>query len=139
MLNDCSEDAPRALYPARPLEERLARPGLRRFVGHGRAQQAQAETSEAYERCEPALHAPQRWGLSAEAVAPLGARLSQCWRRLRGGCTPRTRDTSAHAVDSLRAQLPMDPARHFANMDRPLHGGDGQALPHVMSHSPGAG
>jgi hypothetical protein len=33
----------------------------------------------------------------------------------------------------------MAPARHFANLDRPLHGGDGQALPHGMAHSPGAG
>ena len=61
MFNDCSEDAPIALYD-RPLEESLARTGLRRFVGHGREQPAQAETAEAYESCEPALHAPQRWG-----------------------------------------------------------------------------
>jgi hypothetical protein len=61
-----------ALSPERPLEESLARTGLRRLVGQGREPPAQAETAEAYERCEPALPAPQRWGLSAEAVAHLG-------------------------------------------------------------------
>ena len=128
-----------ALDPERPLEESLARTGLRRCVGHGREQPAQAETAEAYERGEPALPAPQRWGLSAEAVAPLGDRLYQFWRRFRGGFTPRTRATSAHAYDSLRAQLPMDTERHFATMDRTLNGGDGQAFQHCMSHSPWSG
>src|SRR6266568_2529085 len=109
-----------ALYPERPLEESLARTGLRRFVGHGREQPAQDETAEAYESCEPALHAPQRWGLSAEAVAHLGDRLYQFWLRFRGGFTTRTRDTSAHAYDYLRAQLTMDTERNFANMDRTL-------------------
>src|SRR6266567_2083530 len=104
-----------ALYPERPLEESLARTGLRRFVGHGREQPAQDETAEAYESCEPALHAPQRWGLSAEAVAHLGDRLYQFWLRFRGGFTTRTRDTSAHAYDYLRAQLTMDTERNFAN------------------------
>ena len=128
-----------ALSPERPLEESLAQTGLRRFVGHGREQPAQAETAEAYESCEPALHAPQRWGLSAEAVAHLGDRLYQFWLRFRGGFTTRTRDTSEHAYDYLRAQLTMDTERTFANMDRTLNGGDGQALQHFMSHSPWAG
>src|SRR5262249_10718070 len=113
MLNDCSEDAPMALYPERALEESLAGTGLRRLVGHGREQLAQDETAEAYESCEPALHAPQRWGLSVEAVAHLGERLYQFWRRFRGGFTTRTRDTSEHAYDYLRAQLTMDPERNF--------------------------
>ena len=113
-----------ALYPERPLEESLARTGLRRFVGHGREQPAQAETAEADESGEPALPAPQRWGLSAEAVAPLGDRLQQFWRRFRSGVTTRTRDTSEHAYASLRAQLPLDTARNFANMDRTVSRGN---------------
>src|SRR5262249_14824434 len=99
LSNDCSEDAPMALYPERPLEESLARTGLRRFVGHGWEQPAQDETAEAYESGEPALHAPQRWGLSAEAVVHLGDRLYQFWLRFRGGFTTRTRDTSEYAYD----------------------------------------
>jgi SRSO17 transposase len=128
-----------ALYPERPLEESLAGTGLRRFVGYGREQPAQDETVEADESCEPALHAPQRWGLSAEAVAHLGDRLYQFWLRFRGGFTTRTRDTSEHADDYLRAQLTMDTERNFANMDRTLNGGDGQALQHFMSNSPWSG
>src|SRR5262249_40542768 len=88
---------------------------------------------------EPALQAPQRWGLSAEAVAHLGACLFQFWLRFRDCFTTRTRDTSAHAYDYLRAQLTMDTERNFANMDRILHGGDGQALQHFMSNSPWSG
>src|SRR4029434_6938583 len=53
--------------------------------------------------------------------------------------TTRTRDTSAHAYDYLRAQLTMDTERNFANMDRTLNGGDGQALQHFMSNSPWSG
>jgi DDE superfamily endonuclease len=127
-----------ALYPERPLEESLARTGLRRLVGHGREQPAQDETA-ADESSERALYAPQRWGLSAEAVAHLGERLYQFWQRFRGGFTTRTRDTSEHAYDYLRAQLTLDTERNFANMDRTLHGGDGQALQHFMSNSPWSG
>jgi len=58
----------------------------------------------------------------------LGDRLYQFWLRFCGGFTTRTRDTSAHAYAYLRAQLTMDTERNFANMDRTLHGGDGQAL-----------
>jgi SRSO17 transposase len=125
--------------PEWPLEESLAGTGLQRFVGHGREQPAQDETAETDESCEPALHAPRRWGLSAEAVAHLGDRLYQFWLRFRGGFTTRTRDTSEHAYDSLRAQLTMDTERNFANMDRTLNGGDGQALQHFMSNSPWSG
>ena len=128
-----------ALYPEWTLEESRAGTGLRRLVGHERARPAQDETAEASARCEPALHAPRRWGLSAEAVAHLGDRLSQFWLRFRGCFTTRTRDTSARAYDYLRAQLTMDTERNFANMDRTLHGGDGQALQHFMSNSPWSG
>jgi hypothetical protein len=105
--------------PEWTLEERLAGTGLRRFVAHGRERPAQDEPIEVSERCEPALHAPRRWGLSAEAVAHLGDRLSQFWLRFRGCFTTRTRDTSEHAYDYLRAQLTMDTERNFANMEHP--------------------
>src|SRR5256884_690507 len=139
MLSDCAEYALMAPYPERTLEESLTGTGLRRFVGHWREQPAQDETAEAYERCEPALAAPRRWGLSAEAVAHLGDHLSQFWRRFRGCFTTRTRDTIEHAYDYLRAQLTMDTERNFANMDRTLNRGDGQALQHFMSNSPWSG
>jgi len=139
MLNDGSAQAPMAPSPEWPLEERLAGAGRQRLVGPGRAPPAQDATAAADERCEPAWPAPRRWGRSAEAVAPLGDRLSQCWRRLRGGCTPRTRATSAHAYDDRRAQWPLDTARTLANLDRPLHGGEGPALQHCMANSPWAG
>jgi len=128
-----------APYPEWPLEESLAGTGLRRFVGHWQERLAQDETAEASERCEPALDVPRRWGLSAEAVAHLGDHLSQFWRRFRGCFTTRTRDTSEHAYDYLRAQLTMDTERNFANMDRTLNRGDGQALQHCMSNSPWSG
>src|SRR5262249_56195852 len=76
---------------------------------------------------------------SAEAVAHLGDRLCQFWLRFRSCFTTRTRDTSERAYDYLRAQLTMDTERNFANMDRTLHGGDGQALQHFMSNSPCSG
>jgi hypothetical protein len=139
MLSDCSEDAPMAPYPAWPLEESRAGTGLRQLVGHWRERPAQNEAADAYEYCEPALHAPRRWGLSAEAVAHLGDRLCQCWRRFRGGFTTRTRATSERAYDYLRAPLTMDTERNFANLDRTLNGGDGQALQHFMANSPWSG
>ena len=83
--------------PAWPLEESRASTGRRRFGGPWQARLAQDETAQAAERCAPALAGPRRWGLSAAAVAHLGDPLSPCWRRCRGGCTPRTRDTSAPA------------------------------------------
>src|SRR5215475_11615963 len=139
MLSDYSEDAPMAPYPEWPLEESHAGTGLRWLGGHGRAQPVPDEPVEASERCELALHAPRRWGLSAEAVAHLGDRLCQFWLRFRGCFTTHTRDTSEHAYDYLRAQLTMDTERNFANMDRTLNGGDGQALQHFMSNSPWSG
>src|SRR5262249_36171414 len=105
------------------------------WAGQGRARPGREEPVEASERCEPALPAPQRWGLSAEAVAHLGDCLFQFWLRFRSCFTTHTRDTSTHAYDSLRAQLTMDTERNFANMDRTLHGGDGQAQQHLMSNS----
>jgi SRSO17 transposase len=128
-----------APYPEWTLEERLAGTRLRRLSEPERERPAQDEPAEAYEGCELALHAPRRWGLSAEAVAHLGDRLSQFWLRFRGCFTPRTRDTSTHAYDYLRAQLTMDTERNFANMERTLNGGDGQALQHFMSNSPWSG
>jgi SRSO17 transposase len=121
------------------LEESFAGTGLHQFVRHWRERPTQDEPAEAYESFEPALYAPGRWGLSAEAVAQVGDRLYQFWLRFRGCFTTRTRDTSAHAYDYLRAQLTMDTERNFANMDRTLHGGDGQALQHFMSNSPWSG
>src|SRR5215467_10924773 len=139
MLSDYSEDAPMAPSPEWPLEESHAGTGLLWVGGHGRAQPVPDEPVEASERYELALHAPHRWGLSAEAVAHLGDCLFQFWLRFRGCFTTRTRDTSAHAYDYLRAQLTMDTERNFANMDRTLHEGDGQALQHFMSNSPWSG
>jgi hypothetical protein len=125
--------------PEGPLEESRAGTGRRRFVAHGWERPAQAKPSEVSERCEPAVPAPRRWGLSAEAVAPLGDRLSPFWLRCRGCFTPRTRDTSEHAYAYLRAQLTMDTERPLANLDRTLNGGEGQALPPCMANAPGAG
>ena len=128
-----------APYPEWILEERRAGTGWHRLSEHGREPPASVEPAEASACGEPALHTPQRWGLSAEAVAHLGDHLLQFWLRFRGCFTTRTRDTSAHAYDYLRAQLTMDTARNFANMDRTLKGGDGQALQHFMSNSPWSG
>src|SRR5215510_4953886 len=139
MHSDCSEDAPMTPSLEWTLEESRAATGVRRLSGHGQARPAADELAEASERCEPALSAPGRWGLSAAAVAHLGDRLSQCWLRLRGCVTTRTRDTSAHADDSLRAQVTLDTERHLANRDRPLQGGEGQALQHCMANAPWSG
>jgi hypothetical protein len=95
-----------APYPEWILEESLAGTGWRRLSEQGWERLAPDEPVEASACGEPALHAPRRWGLSAEAVAHLGERLSQCWRRFRGCFTTRTRDTRTHASDYLRAQLP---------------------------------
>ena len=48
----------------------------------------------------------------------------------------RTRDTSEQAHWYWRGQLTMEDARNFANIERRLHGGDGQALQQFMSDSP---
>ncbi len=85
------------------------------------------------------LHAPHRWGLSAEAVSTVGERLYGFWLRFRDCFKTRTRDTSAKAYNYLRGQLTMDNERNFANMARNMTGDDGQALQHFMSNSPWAG
>jgi SRSO17 transposase len=79
---------------------------------------------------------PARWGLSASVVADLGQRLHAFWLRYRDCFRTRTRDTSENAELYLRAQLTMDTQRNFANMERRVQGGDGQALQHFMSNSP---
>src|SRR5262249_60502462 len=94
-----------APYPEWPLEESHAGTGLRRWVGHWWERPAQDETAEASEDCEPALPVPRRWGLSAEAVAHLGGRLSQFWLRFRGCFTTRTAGTSERGYDFLRAEV----------------------------------
>lgn len=125
--------------PAWPLEESRAGTGLRHLVGHWRERPAQNEPADADEYGEPAWPAPRRWGRSAAAVAHLGAHLLQFWLRFRSCCTTRTRDPSAHADAYLRAQWTLDTARNCATLDRTLHGGDGQALPHFLSNSPWSG
>lgn len=83
-----------------------------------------------------AVYDPSRWGLSADVVADLGQRLYQFWLRYRELFRSRTRDTSENAHLYLRAQLTMETERNFANMERRVAGGDGQALQHFMSNSP---
>ena len=139
MRSDCAEAPPRAPAPAWPLEERRAGTGRRRLVSHGRERPAQDEPIEVSARGAPAVQAPRRWGRSAEAVAHRGDRLAPCWLRLRGCLTTRTRDPRAHASAARRAPLTMAPARNCANLDRPVHGGEGQALQHVRSNAPWSG
>jgi SRSO17 transposase len=85
------------------------------------------------------VYAPARWGLLPEAISQLGVRLYQFWLRFSPCFKTRTRDTSGNAYDYLRAQLTMETERNFANIDRTLNGGDGQALEHFMAHSPWSG
>jgi SRSO17 transposase len=85
------------------------------------------------------LYCPQRWGLPAPAVADLGACLHRFWQRFHHCFTTRTRDPSLLAHDYLRAQLTMERARNFANIERRLCGGDGQRLQHFISSSPWSG
>ncbi len=85
------------------------------------------------------LHCPVRWGLPAEAISDLGARLHRFWQRFRGCFSTRTRDPSPLAFDYLRALLTVNRGRNFANIERRLHGGDGQRLQHFMSNSPWSG
>ncbi len=58
------------------------------------------------------------------------------WERFRACFRTRTRDTSEHAYWYWRGQLTMEDARNFVNIERRLHGGDGQALQQFMSDSP---
>src|SRR5262244_257179 len=119
--------------------ENLATVALRQGGGDGGERPGEDEAAEDDGGCEREGHDPQRWGLSAEAVASLGERLYAFWQRFRGCFTTRTRDPSAHAYDYLRGQLTMDTTRNFANMARTIRGGDGQALQHLMSNSPWSG
>lgn len=85
------------------------------------------------------LYCPDRWGLPATTVADLGARLHRFWLRFHHCFTTRTRDSSPLAHDYLRAQLTIERARNFANIERRLRGSDGQRLQHFMSSSPWSG
>jgi SRSO17 transposase len=122
-----------------PLEQRPAGATQRQFVGQYGERPADNEITAAAESCVWDLHDPSRWGLSAEAVSTVGARLSEFWLRFRDCFKTRTRDTSANAYNYLRGQLTMDNERNFANMARNMTGDDGQALQHFMSNSPWAG
>lgn len=72
-------------------------------------------------------------------MARLGDDLYAFWERYRGCFCNRTRDPSAQAYAYWRGQLTMDDARNFANMERRLLGGDGQALQQFMTDSPWEG
>jgi len=85
------------------------------------------------------LYAPGRWGLSPEITSQLGDCLYRFWLRFSPCFKTSTRDTSRNAYDYLRAQLTMETERNFANIDRTLKGGDGQALEHFMAQSPWSG
>src|SRR5712692_1238501 len=122
-----------------PVEPSPAGATQRQWVGQPGEWPAENKTAEAAESCRGDLHAPRRWGLSAEASSTVGERLYEFWLRCRDCFTTRTRDTSANAYNSLRGQLTIDNARHCANMARHMTGDDGQALQHVMSNSPWAG
>jgi hypothetical protein len=122
-----------------PLDHRPAGAVPRWFVGHHRAWSAADEPTEAVESDGRARHDPCRWGLSAAATAPVGARLEEVWLRLRDCCRPRTRDTSATASTALRGPLTMANARNCAKMARHMTGDDGQALQHLMANAPWSG
>ena len=122
-----------------PLEQSPAGTTQRRFVGQYGERPAENERAEAAESGVWDLHDPSRWGLSAEAISTVGARLYEFWLRFRDCFKTRTRDTSAHAYNYLRGQLTMDTERNFANMARNMTGDDGQALQHFMSNSPWSG
>ena len=66
----------------------------------------------------------------------LGDDLRVFWERFRACFRTRTRDTSEQAYLYWRGQLTMEDTRNFANIERRLHGGDGQALQQFMSDSP---
>ena len=121
-----------------PLEQSPAWATQRRFVGQYGERPAENERAEAAESGVWDLYAPSRWGLSAEAISTVGARLYEFWLRFRDCFKTRTRDTSANAYNYLRGQLTMDNERNFANMARNMTGDDGQALQHFMSNSPWA-
>ena len=65
--------------------------------GDDRERPADDTAAEAFDSVQRALHDPQRWGLSFEAISALGERLYEFWQRFRGCCKTSTRDTSARA------------------------------------------
>jgi SRSO17 transposase len=85
--------------------------------------------------------APQRWGLSEEAIADLGKRLVDYWGRFRGCFKTKTRDTSAHAWSYLRGLLSLEGERNMANIARRVvdPNDDGQKLQQFISDSPWSG
>ena len=109
------------------------------FGGEAQERPAEDAAAEAFDRLQGARHAPRRWGLSSGAIGPWGARLYEFGPRLRGCCTTSTRDSRGRAYASLRGPLPMDGARHVANMARNRTGDDGPAVQHCMSNAPGSG
>ena len=72
-------------------------------------------------------------------MASLGGRVVSLSNRYRACFVTKTRDVNEHASTYLRGQLTMDAKRNFANVDRRVTGGDGQAIQHFMSKSPWSG
>ncbi len=139
MLRDGWEETPRPLWDPLPLEPSPAGATPRRLVRHDEERPGDDETAEAAASCAWDLQDPRRWGLSAEALAAVGQRLDEVWRRCRDGFRTRTRDPSANASHSLRGPWTLDPARHVANLARNRTGDDGQALQPCLAHSPWSG
>ena len=88
-----------APYPEWPLEESRAGTGLRQLVGHWRERPAQNEPADAYEYCEPALHAPdaggcrqQRWPIWVTTFSSVGCAFAAVLRpgRATRASTPTT-------------------------------------------------
>src|ERR1044072_9654228 len=118
------------------LEDAGGRGPLPGCGGDDRERPAADAAAEACDSLKGALHDPERWGLSAEAIGTLGERLSEFLQRFHGCFKTSTRDTSGHAYAYLRGQLTMDGERNFANMARNMTGDDGKALQHFTSNSP---
>jgi SRSO17 transposase len=81
---------------------------------------------------------PARWGLPPEAIANLGSRLQQFWKRFSKCFKTKTRDAAGHAWVYLQGLMLMKTGRNFANMHRRVSTpeGDGQGLQQFMSDSP---
>src|SRR2546428_13406624 len=99
-----------------PLEQSPAAATQRRFVGQCGERPAENERAEAAESGVWDLYAPSRWGLSAEAISTVGARLYEFWLRFRGCFKTSTRDTSGGANAYLVGHLPLAGARGLATM-----------------------
>lgn len=84
------------------------------------------------------IYDPARWGLPPEAIASLGSRLQQFWKRFSKCFKTKTRDAAGHAWVYLQGLVLMKTGRNFANMDRRVStpDGDGQGLQQFMSDSP---